>query len=177
MDGLGDFHNPMSKIFTIYHTGIGVLFTGVTVLYIASELQINKDNWIMQIVKNKESDTAAESGGYLSCVIGFATAYLSNFKIFAVFLVWLVFGLLWYPLTNPEYSVGKNLDMIASDLTTAGYLALPSSASDYQLVVTALYTSIGVPLLSIALGKHCHISIVSTLLYNPHTIHQSLSVI
>jgi hypothetical protein len=69
------------------------------------------------------------------------------------FLVWFVFGLLWYPCTNSQYSVEKNVDWLASTLTAAGYLALPSPVAAYQLVVTALYTHIGVPLLSITLGN------------------------
>lgn len=153
MDGLSDYDSSISKLFTIYHTSIGVLFAGVTVLYIAQELGKNKDNWIMQIIKIRELDAAAESEGYWDRLVGLIKVHFPKLKMFIAFLGWIVFGLLWYPSTNSEYSVEKNLDWLASTLTAGGYLALPSSVAAYQLVVTALYTHIGVPLLSITLGN------------------------
>jgi hypothetical protein len=79
------------------------------------------------------------------------------------FLMWFIFGLVWYPLTNPNFSMAKNVDLVLSTLTAGGYLTLPSTVDAYQLIVTALYTNIGVPLLTIALGAfllfHCIICV------------------
>jgi hypothetical protein len=155
MDGFSDFNSPLSKIFTIYHTSIGVLFASVTVIYIAQEVGKNKDNWIMQIIKIKELDAAAETEGYWNSFVSLVKVHFPKLKMFIAFLVWYVFGLFWYPCTNSQYSVAKNVDWLVSTLTAGGYLALPSSAAAFQLVVTALYTHIGVPLLSVTLGNLC----------------------
>jgi hypothetical protein len=152
MAGLSDFDSPMSKFFTIYHTSIGVLFAGVTVLFIAQEVGKNKDNWIMQIIKVKELDAAAETEGFWDSVVGHMKVHFPTLRIIALFIVWFAFGLLWFPFTNSDYTVAKNVDFMLSTLTTGGYMAIPSSVGGYQLVVTALYANFGVPLLSIAMG-------------------------
>jgi hypothetical protein len=154
MDGLSEFDSPMSKLFTIYHTSIGVLFGGVTVLYIAQEVGKNKDNWIIQIIKMKELDAAAETEGCWDSIKSLTNVHLPTLKIITVFLVWFVFGLLWFPLTNTEYTVAKNVDFMLSTLTGGGYLSLPSSIGAYQLIITSIYTNFGVPLLSIAFGTY-----------------------
>ena len=153
MDGLSEYDSPWSKVFTIYHTSIGVLFAGVTVLYIAQEVGKDKDNWIMQVIKMKELDVAAETEGCWDSFEGLVKVHLPTLRIIFVFLLWFAFGLVWYPLTNPEFTLAKNVDWILSTLTAGGYLTIPSTVDASQLVVTALYTNIGVPLLSIALGK------------------------
>jgi len=153
MDGLSEFSSPMSKLFTIYHTSIGVLFAGVMVMYIAQEVGKNKDNWILQIIKMRELDATAETEGCWDSFEGLIKVHFPTLRIIGVLVVWLAFGLLWFPFTNTEYTVAKNVDFLLSTLTTGGYMALPSSVKAYQLVVTALYTNIGVPLLSIALGE------------------------
>jgi hypothetical protein len=154
MDGLIAFDSPLSKLFTIYHTSLGVLFGGVTVMYIAQEVGKNKDNWILQIIKMKELDAAAATDGWWDDIQGLVRVHLPTLRIITVFFVWFAFGLLWFPLTNTEYTVAKNVDFLLSTLTTAGYVCLPSSIGAYQLIITSLYTNIGVPLLSIALGEY-----------------------
>jgi hypothetical protein len=153
MDGLSEFDTPVSKIFTIYHTSIGVLFGGVTVLYIAQEVGKSKDNWIMQIIKMRQLDANAEMQGCWDRLQGLVSVHLPTLRIIFLFLVWFTFGLLWYPLTNAEYDMAKNVDLILSTLTAGGYLTLPSTVNATQLVMTALYTNIGVPLLIVALGR------------------------
>jgi hypothetical protein len=150
MEGLSEYDGAWSKLFTIYHTSIGVLFAGVTILYIAQEVGRDKDNWIMQIIKMKELDVAAEGLWYR--LVGLIKVHMPTLRIMFAFLMWFTFGLVWYPLTNPNFSMAKNVDFVLSTLTAGGYLSLPSTVDAYQLIVTALYTNIGVPLLTIALG-------------------------
>ena len=150
MEGLSEYDSAWSKLFTIYHTSIGVLFAGVTILYIAQEVGRDKDNWIMQVIKMKELDVAAESLWYR--LVGLIKVHMPTLRIMFAFLMWFIFGLVWYPLTNPNFSMAKNVDLVLSTLTAGGYLTLPSTVDAYQLIVTALYTNIGVPLLTIALG-------------------------
>jgi hypothetical protein len=102
----------------------------------------------------KELDAAAETEGCWDSLESLVKVHLPTLRIIGVFLAWFAFGLVWYPLTNAEYPVAKNVDFLLSTLTAGGYMALPSSISAYQLIVTSLYTNIGVPLLSIAFGKH-----------------------
>ena len=152
MEGLSEIDTPLSKLFTIYHTSTGVLFAGVTVLYIAEEVGKSKDNWIKQIIKVKERDEAAEGEGWWEVFLSHVRVHWPSLRIIFVFLIWFSFGLLWYPFTNTEYTVAKNTDFMLSTLTTGGYLGLPSTSDVYQLLVTAIYTSIGVPLLNVSLG-------------------------
>jgi hypothetical protein len=163
MDGLSEFDSPMSKLFTIYHTSVGVLFAGVTVMYIAQEVGKNKDNWILQIIKMKELDAPTETDGCWDSIEGLMKVHVPTLRIITVFLVWFAFGIVWFPLTNTEYTAAKNVDFLLSTLTASGYLSLPSSSGSYQIIITSLYTNIGVPLLSIALGEYacclspCHV--------------------
>ena len=171
MEGLSNFDTSLSKVFTIYHTSAGVLFAGVTVLYIAEEVGKSKDNWIIQIIKVKERDVAAEGEGWWKVLLGHVSVHWPTFRIILVFLMWVSFGLLWYPFTNEEYSVAKNADFIVATLTTGGYMTLPSSVQAYQLIVSALYTTVGVPFFNIALGKLIYCDIVLLhILIEPHTI-------
>lgn len=155
MEGLSEFKSPWSQLFTIYHTSIGVLFAGITVLFIAEEVGKDKDNWIMQVIKVKEFDAASRTEGCWDSFVSMVQVHLPTLRIIFAFLVWFSFGLLWYPFTNPDFSMSKNVDWLMSTLTTGGYLTIPSTASGFQLVVTALYTNVGVPLMSIALGMVC----------------------
>ena len=163
MEGLSEYDSAWSKLFTIYHTSIGVLFAGVTILYIAQEVGRDKDNWIMQVIKMKELDVAAETEGFWDSFVGLIKVHMPTLRIMFAFLMWFIFGLVWYPLTNPNFSMAKNVDLVLSTLTAGGYLTLPSTVDAYQLIVTALYTNIGVPLLTIALGAfllfHCIICV------------------
>eukprot|EP00603_Paraphysomonas_imperforata_P000212 CAMPEP_0114421914 /NCGR_PEP_ID=MMETSP0103-20121206/5333_1 /TAXON_ID=37642 ORGANISM="Paraphysomonas imperforata, Strain PA2" /NCGR_SAMPLE_ID=MMETSP0103 /ASSEMBLY_ACC=CAM_ASM_000201 /LENGTH=1036 /DNA_ID=CAMNT_0001590469 /DNA_START=406 /DNA_END=3516 /DNA_ORIENTATION=- len=152
MEGLSEFDSAWSKLFTIYHTSIGVLFAGITILIVADAVGKNKDNWIMQVIKMKEYDAASETEGCWDSFVGMVQVHLPTLRIIFAFLVWFSFGLLWYPFTNPEFPMSKNVDWLMSTLTTGGYLTIPSTVGGYQLVVTALYTNIGVPLMSISLG-------------------------
>jgi hypothetical protein len=163
MEGLSEYDSAWSKLFTIYHTSIGVLFAGVTILYIAQEVGRDKDNWIMQVIKMKELDVAAETEGCWDSFVSLIKVHMPTLRIMFAFLMWFIFGLVWYPLTNPNFSMAKNVDLVLSTLTAGGYLTLPSTVDAYQLIVTALYTNIGVPLLTIALGAfllfHCIICV------------------
>ena len=153
MEGLSEIDTPLSKLFTMYHSSAGVLFFGVTVLYIAEEVGKSKDNWIIQIIKVKERDAAAEGEGCWEVFLSHFIVHWPSLRIIFVFLIWFSFGLLWYPFTNTEYTVAKNADFILSTLTGGGYLGLPSTIEDQQLLVTSIYTAIGVPFLTIALGE------------------------
>ena len=165
MEGLSEIDTPLSKLFTIYHTSAGVLFASVTVLYIAEEVGKSKDNWIKQIIKVKERDAAAAREGRWEVFLSHVRVHWPSLRIIFVFLIWLTFGLLWYPFTNTEYSVAKNADFMLSTLTGGGYLGLPSTIQAYQFVVTSVYTVVGVPFLSIALGEMCGMNVVIMLIF------------
>ena len=165
MEGLSEIDTPVSKLFTIYHTSAGVLFAGVTVLYIAEEVGKSKDNWIKQIIKVKERDVAVEGEGCWEVIRSHFIVHWPSLRIIFLFLIWFSFGLLWYPFTNTEYSVAKNADFMLSTLTSGGYLGLPDSIKAYQFVVTSIYTTIGLPLLNVALGIPLSVTLLNNNLY------------
>lgn len=98
--------------------------------------------------------TAAETEGILDDIIAFFTFYLPKLKIFIVFLIWFTLGIIWYEITLPESSNGwEVLDFVLSVLSGGGYLSISENSTTSQYVVTSMYTTIGVPLMSIALGE------------------------
>lgn len=108
------------------------------------------------MMKKKDLALAAETEGYKDDIIAFFTFYLPKLKIFIVFLLWFILGIFWYLVTLPSSTNGWELiDFVLSTLSGGGYLAIETSSSRSQYVVTSIYTTIGVPLMSIALGKKC----------------------
>ena len=145
---------PINSLFSTLHTSIGVVFIGTAVIYIAKEVGKNKDNWILQLMKKQDLDLAAQTEGYMDDIIAFFTFYLPKLKIFILFLVWFAAGMIWYAITLPSSTNGwELLDFVLSVLSGGGYLAIKVNSNRSQYVVTSLYTTIGVPLMSIALGR------------------------
>jgi hypothetical protein len=147
--------NVGNALFSTFHTSVGVVFIGIAVIYIAQEVGKNKDDWIMQMMKKKDLALAAETEGYKDDVIAFFTFYLPKLKIFIAFIIWFAVGLAWYGSTLPPSTNGWVLiDFVLSTLSGGGYLAVKTSSNQVQYLVTSVYTTVGVPLMSIALGKY-----------------------
>jgi hypothetical protein len=144
----------VNTLFSLVHTSIGVIFIGIAVIYIANEVGKNKDDWIMQMMKKKDLALAAETEGYKDDVIAFFTFYLPKLKIFIAFILWFIVGVVWYVITLPSSTnAWVLLDFVLSVLSGGGYLAIKTNSNRAQYLVTSVYTTIGVPLMSIALGK------------------------
>mmetsp|Transcript_36369 Transcript_36369/g.67738 ORF Transcript_36369/g.67738 Transcript_36369/m.67738 type:complete len:1027 (-) Transcript_36369:288-3368(-) len=142
-----------NTLFSTVHTSVGVVFIGIFVIYIAQEVGKNKDDWIMQMMKKKDLALAAETEGYMDDIVAFFTFYLPKLKIFIVFVLWFVLCTVWYRFTLPASTNGwELLDFVISLLSGGGYLAIDTDSTRLQYVFTSLYTTIGVPLMSIALG-------------------------
>ena len=141
-------------LFSTFHCSVGVVFIGIAVIYIAQEVGKNKDDWLMQMMKKKDLALAAETEGYQDDILAFFTFYLPKLKIFIVFIIWFIIGIVWYVVTLPPSTNGWELvDFVLSTLSGGGYLAIKTNSNRAQYVITSLYTTIGVPLMSIALGK------------------------
>jgi hypothetical protein len=144
-----------NTLFSTVHTSVGVVFIGIAVIYIAQEVGKNKDDWIMQMMKKKDLAVAAETEGYKDDIIAFFTFYLPKLRIFFFFIFWFILGTLWYKFTLPPSTNGwELLDFVISMLSGGGYLAIKTESNRTQYVLTSLYTTIGVPLMSIALGNN-----------------------
>lgn len=145
-----------NTLFSTAHTSIGVVFVGIAVIYIAQEVGKNKDDWIMQMMKKKDLALAAETEGYMDDIEAFFTVYLPKLRIFVLFIMWFVVGVVWYCFTLPASTNGwELLDFLISTLSGGGYLSIEADSSNTQYFITSLYTTIGVPLMSIALGECC----------------------
>jgi hypothetical protein len=155
MHGMNHFHTFGSRMFTMYHTSVGVLFSGVTVMYMMHIVADNYSNLTLRILKSKEMDNEVSQAGKMSlkAIERFFHARFTSLKVFFLCVIWFVLGIIWYEVTNTEYSFFQNVNWILATLTTGGYLHLPMNPPTYQLLFSALYTYIGVPILSITLGK------------------------
>lgn len=157
MHGMTHFGTFGSRMFTMYHTSVGVLFSGVTVMYMMHIVADHDNNLTLRILKSKEMDSGvSQEGGVeksFKAVERYFLARFTSLKVFFLCVIWFVVGIIWYEVTNTEYSFIQNVNWILATLTTGGYIHLPMNPPTYQLLFSALYTYIGVPLLSITLGK------------------------
>jgi hypothetical protein len=151
-----------SKLFSLFHNTIGVMFSGIAVIYIAAELSANKDTWLTQMVKEEALEEAANTEGYWDDILAFFTLYFHKFKVVLfLFLIGIV-GVLATRLFVPEYDIWMALEFIFSTLTGAGYMTIPDEEAKYKFVLCAIYAAFGIPLLIISMGL-----VMSYLFTNP----------
>jgi len=149
----GDHYgSQMSNLFSLIHTSIGVIFVGVAVIYIANVLTQTKDSWMVEILRKKEMERAAATDGVWDDIIATARLYGPKYKIFFLFFIWIIFGVVWGIVTVPGWGFLYSLDYTLSTLSGGGYVTLPADAPDWQYVVSALYATTGIPLMAISLG-------------------------
>ena len=138
----------LSKVFSLFHIVVGLLFSGFVVLYIANEMESNNNGWKLQLdIRKNVSSTRLESRNWLAR----CSLLLSRFKVFFFFSVWVLLGFFWYSfsfISNQKYGA----DYTISTMAGAGYRTIPDNAQSYQFVVSALYVAIAIPLTRVAEG-------------------------
>lgn len=141
------------KIYYIFHNLIGVLFTGLSVVYIADVLMASKYCWLLEsdAMKDKSKTRYLRNYGRLTHCYDFLFFYLPQVKLFVLFFVWAGLGLLWE--VSAGLSLGRSGMKVISTLSGAGFDSLPpSGAPHHHYVLEAIYAMFGVPLTTITLG-------------------------
>jgi hypothetical protein len=165
------YNNEFSKLFSGLHASFGVVFVGVTVIFMAHQLTRNKDSWIIQMIKKNQLEAAAETEGYWDDIVAAFNIYFPKFRILLLFLMWLLLGVFVFQAIVPHYTYVDSSDYVVSCLTGGGYKTIPDDSPRWKFLVTAIYTAVGVPLMAIALGKgervfshaaHTHIALDTT---------------
>lgn len=142
-----------SKLFSLFHNSVGVMFSGIAVIYIAAELSANKDTWLTQMVKEEALELAADTEGYWDDILAFLTLNFHKFKVVLFLFLWGFLGVVAVIFFVPEYDTGTAVEFIFSVLTGAGYMTIPDEDAKYKFVLCAVYAALGIPLLIISMGK------------------------
>mmetsp|Transcript_5182 Transcript_5182/g.8531 ORF Transcript_5182/g.8531 Transcript_5182/m.8531 type:complete len:1142 (-) Transcript_5182:178-3603(-) len=145
----------ISKTFTMFHNVIGVLFSGLAVIYIANDLLHRKKNWTVQRELRKRIEETTSFNWFWGNVMGCTTYHLPKIRVFIVFFIVAAGGTLWCFFSfkqHPEWKFPYACVFSFSTLSSAGYRTIPDSSEPYQFVICAIYAAIGVPLMTISLG-------------------------
>ena len=144
---------PGVKVYYILHNLIGVLFTGLSVVYIADVLIASKYCWLLESEtrRDKHKTRYLRNYGRLTLFYDFLFFYLPQVKLFVLFLVWAGLGLLWE--VSVGFSLGSSGMRVISTLSGAGFKSLPPGSPHHHYVLEAVYAMFGVPLTNITLGE------------------------
>lgn len=148
-----EYDNVGSRIFSIIHNSVGVMFSSIAVLHIARLLVESREDWIVAELENIRLGVAAEyMGGWGTMVISIRK-HKYEFRTLAIFLVFAMSGGLAAWMMVDEWSVAEGFDFVLSTLTCAGYIVPPSGSAKWKYSLMGLYATTGVPLLNISLGE------------------------
>lgn len=146
------YYSPVSKVFTIFHATVGAIFLGVAVLFMARDLMGNNDTWIIMSTKRDEIENAEMDNSWWHHLKALWRYYMSKLRVARYSVLWIAFGCFWYSFYHDFDTFFGVLDFLASTLCAGGYMSLPLDATSLQYVVTALYATIGIPLIKVSLG-------------------------
>lgn len=146
------FSTNVSKIFTSFHTVIGVVFLVGIVLLMAEEMSKRKEKWLVDIAHKKEYDRGMQSGISLSVVWKYFSYHLPRYRIVGLCLLWGIIGLLWGTFAIEQWSIAEAANFTISTISGAGYMPIPDGSPPSVYVFVAIYASIGFPLTTTALG-------------------------
>ena len=118
------------------------------------DLMETKDNWIVMSMKRDELEHAQKTEGYWDDVVALFNFYFLKLRVALFAIVWVLFGIAWYTFTGDFDDVFGIVDFIVSALCAGGFRSLSEDSSSMQFIFTALYTTIGIPLIKISLGMY-----------------------
>ena len=147
-------YDDVSLAYSSIHNSIGVMFTGLAVIYIAEKMTRNDENWMLQVSRKHNIKNERLGAGTLNDLrrgIKWLKLNQEKAKVLLLAVCCFLFGLL-FGLMSLDLSVGQALELTLSTLTTGGYRGLPSSASSWQYLLLSVYTNLAVPIFTISLG-------------------------
>jgi hypothetical protein len=149
------FYSSNSKLFSMVHLTIGVIFSGCIVFYLAQEMIKKKGDWMLQAMHR--SNLQDEERSPYDKLKAFFFLYRSRFRIFFICLVIYVAAVIWFSRTIDGMSVRTAFDYVISSMTGAGYASLPTVGTVWwQYLIAASLAGVGGPVLTISIGKICY---------------------
>jgi hypothetical protein len=145
----------ISKTFTMCHNVVGVLFSGLAVIYIANDLLHRKKNWTFQRALRKKIDEKTTDNWLWGNIMGCTLYHLPKIRVFIVFFLVAAAGTMWcfFSFNHlQEWTFPSACVFSFSTLSSAGYRTIPDSSDPFQFVICAIYAAVGVPLMTISLG-------------------------
>jgi hypothetical protein len=142
-----------TKLFSAVHTSIGVMFVGITVMYMARKMTENKENWMSEVLRQQQLDVAAATEGYADDIAALFTYYMPKYKAIVMFVLLVVGGFIFIWGVVEDFDRTHAIDFVLSTLSGAGYLSIPLDSPKWLYVSVGLFTAVGVPITAIAVGK------------------------
>jgi hypothetical protein len=144
--------DTVSMLFSSCHNCIGVIFVGLSVMYIADEVTSSKEDWTVQVT-NRQNLTDREVSTVSERVKRWFLLHKVKMKMVGIALGLIVLGVAGGAIDESN-NFPEALDLMVSTLSCCGYKALPSSGIDHwKYIILAFYTNLAVPFFAIALGK------------------------
>ena len=139
------------------------MFTGMVVIMIAEKVVADTDDWMVEITNKRTLlNKMKRNPGLKSKIITFINLNKTTVELIVVCILFGFCGvMLGVSLGKNTWTIAKSMDLTLSTLCTCGYLGLPFGALPWKYVVISIYTNIGVPFLSIGLGKCLTILVLS----------------
>lgn len=147
------YNSFYSKLFSLFHNTIGVMFSGIAVIYIAAELSASKDSWLTKVVKQDALEDAAATEGWLDDVKAFITLYFHKSKVILLLILFAWMGILASYFMISNYTWGHAFKLTFATLTGGGYYTIPDNSDKWKFVLCAIYAAFGIPLLIISMGE------------------------
>lgn len=142
-----DYQSPMFQLFSAFHTIVGAVFLGASAIYISNFAAIKKDQlWFKRTAMDGRTSRYQRVVNYLETEV-------PHYKIVCFFVLWLLFGILWFANTQDGWNVVDSADYVASSVTGAGFKAIAIESATWKYAMAALYATIGVPIMAITIGE------------------------
>lgn len=139
------FNNSWFTFVSVLHTAIGTVFLGYSTIYISQALMGKEDKWFQQT-------SASDVRSYMNPA-ELVTKWTPQYRVCGMFILWLLLGIFMFWATQSSWGIIQALDFVVSSLTGSGYKAIPKESETWQFALAALYCTIGVPLMAVAVGK------------------------
>lgn len=145
-------YDDVSLGYSCIHNSIGVMFTGLAVIYIAEKMTRSNENWMLQVARKRNIKNEQAGAGVVRRVMKWLKLNRDKAKVIALTCCCFLFGVL-FGLLSLGQNLSEAMELTLSTLTTCGYQGLPASASHWQYVIISLYTNLAVPIFTISLGR------------------------
>ena len=146
----------LTKVFTSYHFGVGVLGVALAMALFARNLVMIKKKWFSEAQQQRAIKAALATDDKWDDIQTLFNYYWPKISVHIFFILWTLVGTVWI-------SQSVNLTMIdallycMTTMATGGLVSLPSAGvHEWDYVFVSIYIVIGVPLMAISCGISAH---------------------
>jgi hypothetical protein len=141
----GVFDDTLFTLVSVLHTSVGTVFLGYSAIYISQALMGTEDKWFEQTSLQDDENSA-------NPVVLFLKKCTPHHRVTGMYLLWLLLGILMIWGMQPSWGIVQAIDYVVSTLTGAGYKAIQKESETWQFALAAMYCTVGVPLMAVAVG-------------------------